>query len=625
MQSRFSAQYLDSVQTTMKHRLYLLLLILLAFTSNCWSAERPNIIWILSEDNSIHYLNLYGAQEGTTPQIEALAKEGITFDHAFSCSPVCSVARTTLMTGMLAPRIGFQYHRKITPANLPVGASLFPVYLREAGYYCTNKVKTDYNVRTRQVWNESSRKASWRNRPDTKTPFFHMQSTAVSHESSLHFNRQVMERGGLTTNPADVEIFPYHPDTPTFRYTYARYHDRMHAIDQQVAQLVSQLKQDGLFENTIIFYFGDHGGVLPRSKGYLYESGLHVPLVIRVPEKWQHLVNLQPGTRQPGFVSFIDFAPTVLNLAGITVPKSMDGKPFLSKDISAEDLASRDETFGYADRFDEKYELCRSLRKGKYKYIRNYECYYPDALQNNYRYRMLAFSEWRDLHRQGKLNAAQSHFFRSKPVELLYNVETDPHEVNNLATDPGHATTLNNLRKRLQQQVKAIHDLSFYPENQMIDQALENGARFGKQHASEISQLVDTADLALLPYADAESKLRNALASKNPRIRFWAVTASSCYGLQAKPLAADITPLLEDEDDMVRVRAAEFLGIVKAVDPRPTIYDVLATNGSNAAAAITMNTLVFLRDHHGYQFELDATKVKSREPLVQRRLEYLGK
>jgi len=603
--------------------LLLFLTISLGAVSGLMAQDRPNIVWILSEDNSMHYLRLYGAPLGATPQIEALANEGVTFDHAFSCSPVCSVARTTLMTGMLAPRIGFQYHRKITPAQLPAGASMFPVYLRKAGYYCTNRAKTDYNVQVKNVWNETSRKASWKNRPNPETPFFHMQSTAVSHESSLHFNRQTMKKGGLTTDPKDITLFPYHPDTPTFRYTYARYHDRMHAIDQQVSQIVKQLKADGLFENTIIFYFGDHGGVLPRSKGYLYESGLHVPLVIRAPTKWQHLIKLARGSRQPGFVSFIDFAPTVLNLVGVTVPNSMDGTPFLGPDVS--ELEERDETFGYADRFDEKYELCRSIRKGNYKYIRNYECYYPDSLQNNYRYRMLAFSEWRELYREGKLNREQSHFFKAKPVELLFDVKEDPHEVRNLAANPQFAAVLKDLRGRLQQKVKGINDLSFYPENQMIDQALTDGARFGQQQAVEIAALVETADLALLPFAAASPKLTTALGDKNPRVRFWAVTACSCFGMKAASLAKQVKPLLRDKDDMVRVRAVEFLAIIREADPRPTLYDVLATNGSNAAAAITMNTLVFLRDHHGYEFDLATIKVKANEPLVQRRLEYLAK
>ncbi|MDP6502460.1 MAG: sulfatase-like hydrolase/transferase, partial [Planctomycetota bacterium] len=277
--------------------------------------KKPNFVWILSEDNSIHYLRLYGYELGATPAIESLAKEGIVFDHAFSCGPVCSVARSTLATGCLAPRVGFQYHRKSAMANLPQGALMFPAYLKQAGYFTTNNSKKDYNVVEGKgvVWNQSSRKATWRNRPEG-TPFFHMQTYGMSHESSLHFKS--LKPAELKTPVDKVKLFPYFPDTPTFRYTHARYFDRMKVIDASVGKLVGQLKDDGLLEDTFIFYFGDHGGVLPRSKGYIYESGLHVPLVVRIPDNWKHLVNLNRGTRTKGFVSFIDFGPTLLNLAG---------------------------------------------------------------------------------------------------------------------------------------------------------------------------------------------------------------------------------------------------------------------------------------------------------------------
>ena len=318
------------------------------------AAERPNIVWLLSEDNSIHYLQHYGSPNGPTPAISELAKEGITFQHAFSNSPVCSVARTTLMTGILGPRAGFHYHRKMVPAKLPVGVSMLPVYLQEAGYYCSNNNKQDYNVVVGKVWNESSRTASWRNRPDKSQPFFHMQSFGMSHERSLHFKRTQIDRNMLQTNPDSVELAPYFPDTPLFRYTQAYYHDRMTVIDQQIGKVVARLKEDGLLENTILFYFGDHGGVLPRSKGYIYEGGLHVPLVVRFPKKFSHLFPSGQGSHEEGFVSFIDFSPTVLKLAGLEIPENMDGRAFAGKGVTAKLLAERDEAFGYADRFDER-------------------------------------------------------------------------------------------------------------------------------------------------------------------------------------------------------------------------------------------------------------------------------
>ena len=589
------------------------------------AAERPNIVWLLSEDNSIHYLQHYGSPNGPTPAISQLAQEGITFNHAFSNSPVCSVARTTLMTGILGPRAGFHYHRKMVPANLPTGVKMVPVYLREAGYYCTNNNKQDYNIVTDKVWDESSRTASWRKRPDKTQPFFHMQSFGMSHESSLHFKSGQIDREALKTDPATVELPPYFPDTPLFRYTQAFYHDRITVIDNQIGKVVAQLKEDGLYENTIIFYFGDHGGVLPRSKGYIYEAGLHVPLVIRFPEKYKYLFAPAQGVREDGFVSFIDFSPTVLNLAGLDIPESMDGKPFAGEGVTTESLASRDEAFGYADRFDERYEFARSFRKGKYKYIRAYEHFYPDSLQNNYRYRMLAFSQWRELNSKGELNEAQSHFFHAKPVELLFDVEADPHEVVNLAGMAAHQSILEDLRSRLRVKMKQINDLSLFPENQMIDLALEDGIGFGRERSAEIEDLLDVVDLALLPWEQARKKLQRAFKSNNPRVRYWAVTACAAFGDKVEPLLSASKPLLADPDSQVRIRAAEVMGSLHIVEPQQTIYDVLAKSESNAVAAAAMNAIVFLRDHHGYEFKVDTSMIKaSDEPLVQRRLEYLN-
>ncbi|MDA7524195.1 sulfatase-like hydrolase/transferase [Verrucomicrobia bacterium] len=460
--------------------------------------EKPNFVFILSEDNSKHYLRLYGAELGATPAIESLAREGLVFNHAFSNAPVCSVARTTLMTGILAPKAGFQYHRKHTPAHLPEGVQMWPSYLRDAGYYTTNNSKKDYNViETKGVWDASSKKANWRNRPSKDTPFFHMQTFGVSHESSLHFPRKSFQNNQPKTNPSEVTLPPYHPDTPTFRFTYARYFDRIKQMDSMVDKLIKQLDEDGLLENTFIFYFGDHGGVLPRGKGYLHETGLHIPLVVRIPEKWRTEIPLEIGSRVNGFVSFIDFGPTLLHLAGLNSPKVIDGSPFLGSAITKAALDHRDETFGYADRFDEKYEMCRSIRKGQFKYIRSFQPFYPDGLQNNYRYVMLAYEEWRSLFELGKLNEPQSAFFKTKPVEQLFDLSSDPHETVNLAGNQEYKAVLLSLRNRLNQKMNAIHDLSFYPENHMVKHALDDGIKFGQTHAEEIRLLQQTANLAL--------------------------------------------------------------------------------------------------------------------------------
>ena len=609
-------------------RLILSLVIICWFIELSYSAEptkRPNFVFIVSEDNSIHYLRLYGNKLGITPNIERLADNGLTFNHAFSGAPVCSVARSTLATAMHAPRVGFQYHRKSALASLPPGVKPWSQVLRENGYYTTNNAKTDYNfnVNRKEVWDMSSNKATWRNRPNKAMPFFHMQSFADSHESRLHFPLKQMETP-TKTSPDDVMLQPYFPDTPIMRYTKARYYDRIRVIDSQVGKIVNQLKEDGILEDTFVFYFGDHGGVMPRSKGYAYESGLHVPLVVRIPENFKKLIDHKRGTRTNGFVSFIDFGPTVLNLASISVHKELDGQAFFGKGVSAADLANRDEVFGHADRFDEKFDMVRTYRKGKWKYIRNYQSYYADGLQNNYRYRQLAYDNWRNLYRAERLNPVQRQFFERRSVEQLFNLEKDPHEVTNLAADPAQSKRLAEMRGLLKNKMKSINDLSFYPENRMVTTALNDGVAFGREHAKQISRLSDLADTALLPFSEVQQTLASSLQSKGALRRYWALKVCSNFGEKAKSLAIAAMPLLNDENLMVRVRAAEFLGSIKAVDPMPTLYGVVNNAETEQALMIAFNTIVYLRDQVGHKYDPEKVKLKFNKGEVYRRVQYLA-
>ena len=609
-------------------RLILSLVIICWFIELSYSAEptkRPNFVFIVSEDNSIHYLRLYGNKLGITPNIERLADNGLTFNHAFSGAPVCSVARSTLATAMHAPRVGFQYHRKSALASLPPGVKPWSQVLRENGYYTTNNAKTDYNfnVNRKEVWDMSSNKATWRNRPNKAMPFFHMQSFADSHESRLHFPLKQMETP-TKTSPDDVMLQPYFPDTPIMRYTKARYYDRIRVIDSQVGKIVNQLKEDGILEDTFVFYFGDHGGVMPRSKGYAYESGLHVPLVVRIPENFKKLIDHKRGTRTNGFVSFIDFGPTVLNLASISVHKELDGQAFFGKGVSAADLANRDEVFGHADRFDEKFDMVRTYRKGKWKYIRNYQSYYADGLQNNYRYRQLAYDNWRNLYRAERLNPVQRQFFERRSVEQLFNLEKDPHEVTNLAADPAQSKRLAEMRELLKNKMKSINDLSFYPENRMVTTALNDGVAFGREHSKQISRLSDLADTALRPFSEVKQALASSLQSKGALRRYWALKVCSNFGEKAKSLTIVAMPLLNDENLMVRVRAAEFLGSIKAVDPMPTLYGVVNNAETEQALMIAFNTIVYLRDQVGHKYDPEKVKLKFNKGEVYRRVQYLA-
>ena len=288
-----------SFKLEIKMKFTVISLVAVFFTEFISANDKPNFVWIISEDNSIHYLNHFFPDGADTPNIKKMAINGVTFENAFSNAPVCSVARSTLITSCYAPRIGSQYHRRSVMAPMPKGLKMFPAYLKEIGYHTTNRSKTDYNlIQGKGVWDQSSRKAHWKNRKNNQ-PFFHKASYAISHESSLHFKKEAMKNQPTEHDPSKVKLAPYHPDTKTFRYTQARYHDNIVKIDNVVGEIIDELKNDGLLEDTFVFYFGDHGGVLPRSKGYAFETGLRVPLVVRIPKNFKHLVkySTNPASR----------------------------------------------------------------------------------------------------------------------------------------------------------------------------------------------------------------------------------------------------------------------------------------------------------------------------------------
>jgi uncharacterized sulfatase len=560
------------------------------------------------------------------PNVEKMAERGVTFNHAFSNAPVCSVARSTLATGILAPRGGFQYHRKAAMAQLSKDFLPWSARLRENGYYCANNSKQDYNFKYdgTKPWDQSSNKASWQKRPSKEMPFFYMQSMGQSHEGSLHFSKKVMENEKTNTPIVEVDLHPYHPDTPTFRYTHARYYDRIELIDKLIGGVLKRLDKDGLLEDTFVFYFGDHGGVLPRGKGYAYESGLHVPLVVRIPENFKNLVDLKKGTRTDGFVSFIDFGPTILNLAGLTVSKELDGKAFLGKGVSAEDLEARDESFGYADRFDEKYDFVRTYRKGKWKYIRNYQGFYPDGLQNNYRYRMLAFQEWRELFKNGKLTNEQSQFFKARSAEQLFDLSQDPHEVNDLSGHSDKQDILLELRGKLQRKVKSINDLSFYPESHMIDHALQNPLAFGENNSEEISKLVDVADLALLSFQNAKPKLVKIFQNGRDWEKYWACLVCSQFEEEAKSLSSHLKKMLSSKNLMLKMRAIEALALTEKIDPIPSLIEIVNVSESPVEVLLILNTVAFFRDHHGFELNPKSLKIIAPKAEYYRRIEYFS-
>ena len=305
-------------------------------------AARPNILWIVSEDNSPFTVGAYGDPLAQTPHLDRLATNGVVFDRVFAAAPVCAPSRASIITGMYASALGTQPMRSQVP--LPSWLRYFPSYLRDAGYFTTNRAKTDYNAAVLPgTWDQNGTNAHWRNRAKDQ-PFFSVFNFSSSHESRLH------ERLPLKTGPDRVIIPPYLPDTPEVRADFAQYYGRVSEADTEIGALLAELDDAGLADDTIVFYYSDHGGVLPRSKRFLYESGTRVPLIIRFPPKYQHLAPGLPGSRVNELINLIDLAPTVLSLAGVEAPPFFQGRAFAGK---AREPAPPF-TFMFRDRMDER-------------------------------------------------------------------------------------------------------------------------------------------------------------------------------------------------------------------------------------------------------------------------------
>ena len=595
-------------------------------------ADRPNIVWLVSEDNSAHWLELYDEGGVPMPNVERLAADGLTFDHAFSCAPVCSVARSTIISGCYAPRLGVQYHRRLEAVPMPKGLKMFPYYLRDAGYYTTNCSKEDYNFTAAAkegVWDKSAKSATYRDRKKGQ-PFFHVQNFATTHESKMLFDKTSIGKK-TTTDPDSVTVFSYHPDTELFRYSHARYLDLHRKLDEEIGKFLKKLEEDGLMDDTFIFYYGDHGGVLPRGKGHTYDNGLHVPMVVHVPKNWKHLAPAEAGSRIGGFVEFVDLSATALNLAGVEVPDGIDGKPFMGKEVTLEELNKRDTSFGYGDRFGEKYDFVRTIRKGNLRYTRNYHPFSYDGLYANYRYLMAGFREWRELYLAGKLNEVQKRFFEPRPAEYLFDLESDPQEVRNLARDPAYAAALIEMRGILQAQIKSMPDLGFIPESVLLKEGAKNPVAYGQRKQQEISRLIDIADLSLRPFSEVKTEIQKALSSPRPLERYWGLIVCSSFGTQASPFyeqAGEIAA--SDKERLVRVRAAEFLGLTKEADPRPVITEILRKAEDHVEVALILNSVVLLNDSDlGYDFDVSEFKkagwARNKKSMAASRMKYLLK
>ncbi|MBA4105497.1 MAG: sulfatase [Pirellula sp.] len=453
--------------------------VLLALATDAQAADRPNILWLSTEDMSPN-LGCYGDADAHTPHIDELAAAGIRFDDAFVPCPVCATCRSSIITGVYSAALGTHHMR--SKVKLPQKIRCFPEYLRQAGYYCTNNEKQDYNFKTPpDTWNESSFNASWQNRPTQETPFFAVFNFTGTHESSIRGDEPKYSQtiAKIPTDqrhdPAKLKLPPYYPDTPKVREHWARYYNVVSALDLWVAEHLAKLDEAGLADDTIVFFWSDHGAGIPRHKRWLYDTGMRVPLIVYVPEKWRHLVPCMPGEVRDQLVSLVDLGPTVLNLAGVKIPGYMQGQPFLGPNLPA----PRQYVYGARDRMDESYDMFRAVRDGRYKYIRNYRPDRPYSQHQGYGDNSDIMREWRRLAAAGELNETQALFMREhKPVEELYDTDVDPYELNNLAADPAQAERLAKLSAALDAWMLDVRDLGVVPEGMLSRIVPEGGNRY---------------------------------------------------------------------------------------------------------------------------------------------------
>lgn len=539
------------------------------------SSKRPNILWICVEDMSAN-MSCYGETTIQTPNIDRMAADGALFKQAFVTEPVCSPSRSAMVTGMYQTTIGAHLHRSSRHAvkiHLPKHIKLISEYFQQAGYYTSNgstlnkkslaktkRGKTDYNF----VWDEKVYDgAEWSGRRPGQ-PFF----------------AQIQLRGGKnrgakvpnSVDPAKVKLPPYYADYPVLREDWAKYLNSIIQTDIEMGEILDRLKKEGTADNTIVFFWTDHGISHIRGKQFLYEDGIHVPLIVRGP-------GIKPGTIREDLVEHIDIAAASLDLAGIKIPAHLQGQPIFSPEYEP-----RRYIFAARDRCDETVERMRCVRTDRYKYIRNFYPHRSHTQPNRYKDGKQIMVAMRELFAAGKLNAHQARpFLPSRPVEELYDLQSDPHELNNLAESPEHGETLKKLRGKLTDWMERTRDLGQIPEPILAEFLKEYDSMWAildDKNNRRLAQRVNNAWTIAEDGVRAMPQLVKLLKDKEAAVRYAAAMGLGNLGEQARPAEKALIAALKDDAGYVRVEAARALCLMdSATDKAVAILEhELASN-----------------------------------------------
>jgi arylsulfatase A-like enzyme len=541
---------------------------------------RPNILWLVSEDND-PFIGAYGDKLAHTPAIDALAASGVLYANAFSNAPVCAPSRFGIITGMYAQSCGPAHHMRAR-GRLPAFLRGFPEYLRAAGYYCTNNAKTDYNAELDMdaMWNESGEQAHWRKRP-TDAPFFAVFNFMTTHESKL------FQRTEGRVKPDDVRVPAYLPDVADVRRDIASYYNLMERMDGEVGAHLTALEAAGLADDTIVFYYSDNGGVLPRSKRYCYDQGLRTALIMRVPAKWSHLAPASRGSRIVSPVSFIDLAPTVLTIAGVAPPAYMHGQSLVSNRKQ-----QRQYVFGMRNRMDERYDFVRTVRDERYRYIRNYAPHRIYGQHQAFEWQMDSYRAWENMQRAGKLNVVQQRFFGEKPAEEFYDLSADPDQIDNLIDASEHRARIDAMRSELDAHMLAVNDNGFIPESGQAE-GYDASRAAGAYPLQRVMQL---ADKAIRRDARNVTEFARLLQEGNEVVRYWAAQGLLMLEARAVEAKGALEACLEkDASPSVRIAAAETLASLGAAE-RAVRYlgEIVDSQADPRVRLQALNALTFI-------------------------------
>jgi arylsulfatase A-like enzyme len=536
------------------------------------AADRPNILWLVSEDHSYPHAGFAGDPLARTPHIDRLAREGVVFDRCFT-QPVCAPSRFAIISGMHAVSCGPAEHMR-AQGNIPDWLAAFPRRLKEAGYYTSNNAKTDYNapLTWAGAWDQSSPAAHYKNRSSARQPFFSVFNHGVCHESCL-FPVEDPKRGFEPTDPARVRLPSYLPDTPEIRKDWARRYDCLTLMDEQIGAKLKELEDAGASENTIVFFYGDNGGILPRSKRFLQQSGTHVPLVVYFPPKLRHLAPAAPGARVSDPVSFVDLAPTVLSLAGLPKPAHYQGRAFAGRTPEP----AREFVFCTRDRMDERYDMMRSVMDRRWLYIRNFRPDLPYVQPLAYMFKARGYQSWAQWAREGRLTPPTAMFWGEKPPEELYDMENDPDNVRNLAGDPSQKKLLDRMREALRRHTLEVVDNGLIPEGSPLEgyEASRRPGAFPVERAFEMACMASERDPANL------GRLAAALGDESEPVRWWAVQGLGMLGHRAAAQQEAVEGLLQDASGAVQVAAAEALVAMGFAAPALPVLERWLTQTEN--------------------------------------------